>query len=74
MNNFETIGSEDLDTVTGGSRGQAIKKAGSWLWRNVAAPLGGGALYDWAADKLGGGGGQPPAQQPAQPAQPPAQQ
>jgi hypothetical protein len=71
MNNFETIDSADLDTVNGGSRGQAIKKAGSWLWRNVVGPAGGGALYNWAADRLGGGQ-QQPAQPPAQ--QPPAQQ
>ena len=66
MNNFEMIDTADLDTVSGG-RGAA--KVGSWLWRNVAAPAGGAALYGWAADRLGGG------QQPQQPpAQPPAQQ
>jgi hypothetical protein len=69
---FEAIDTAELDSVTGGNRGQAIKKAGSWLWRNVVAPVGGGALYSWAADRLGGGQ-QPPAQ-PAQPAQPPAKQ
>jgi hypothetical protein len=69
MSNFETIETEDLDNVTGGrgNIGPALRKAGAWAWRNVIAPAGGGAIYNWAADRLGGG------QQPQQPAQPPAQ-
>ncbi len=56
MNNeFSTIDTNELDSVNGGNRGQAIKKAGQWAWRNVIAPMGGGQ--------------QPPAQQP--PAQQP---
>ncbi|MDQ3339879.1 MAG: hypothetical protein M4D80_32370 [Myxococcota bacterium] len=76
MNNFETIETEDLHNVNGGNRGQAVRKAGSWLWRNVVAPAGGGAIYNWAADRLGGGQQQQPTQPPAQqpPAQPPAKQ
>lgn len=68
MNNeFSTIDTNDLDTVTGGSKAQAIKKAGQWAWRNVIAPIGGGAAWEAASRWLGGG------QQPA-PQQPPAQQ
>ena len=67
--NFDTIACEELDAVVGGRAAQAAKAAGGWLWRNVAAPVAGGAIYNWAADRLGGG-----QQQPAQPAaQPPAQ-
>lgn len=65
MNNFETIDSASLDTVTGGGGiGTAIKKGAAWAWRNVIAPAGGGALYDWAT----GGNRQPqqPAPQPQQ--------
>jgi hypothetical protein len=65
---FSTIDTNDLDSVTGGSRGQAIKKAGQWAWRNVIGPMGGGAAWEAASRWLGGG-----QQQPAQPAQPPAQ-
>lgn len=71
MTKFETISSTDLATINGGSKGRAIaqgaKKAGSWLWRNVVGPIGGGALYDWAT----GGGQQQPQQAPQQ--QPPKQ-
>ena len=72
MNHFETIDPTTLDEINGGNRGRAIwngvKAGAGWAWRNVVAPAGGGALYSWAADKLGGGQQQPP---PAQ--QPPAQ-
>jgi hypothetical protein len=65
MNKLETIDVADLDNINGG-RGRAIwegaKAAGSWAWRNVIAPAGGGAIYDWATS----GGGQ--RQQPQQPA------
>jgi COMC family len=66
-NEFQTIDHAQLDTVSGGGgRGEIIKKAAGWAWRNVIAPMGGGAIYDWAT----GGGRQ---QQPPQPQQPPAQ-
>ena len=69
MNNeFSTIDTNDLDSVTGGRGGAALKKAGQWAWRNVIAPMGGGAAWEAASRWLGGG------QQQQQPAQPPAQQ
>jgi hypothetical protein len=71
-NEFQTIETNDLDNVSGGNRGQAVRKAAGWAWRNVIAPMGGGAVYEWASQRLGGGGGQQP-QQPQQPAQQPGQ-
>ena len=72
MNDFETIELADLESVNGGNRGRAIwegaKKAGAWAWRNVIAPAGGGAIYDWAT-----GGGRQQQQAPAQPQQQPQQ-
>lgn len=68
-NEFEAIDLAKLDDVSGGSRGQAIKKGASWLWRNVVGPIGGGAIYDWAT----GGGQQPQQPQQPAPAQPPRQ-
>ncbi len=71
MNNeFTTISTSDLDTVTGGAgKGEAIKKGAKWAWNNIAKPVGIGAAWDWATSKLPGGGGQQPAPAPA-----PAQQ
>jgi hypothetical protein len=70
MNDFETIERADLHDVNGGNRGRAIweatKKVGGWAWRNVIAPAGGGAIYDWAT---GGNRQQPQPQQPQQPQQ-----
>ena len=64
MSNFETIDSTTLDSITGGNRGRAAVNAGKWLWRNVVAPIGGGAAWEWASRQFGGG------QQPQQPQQP----
>ena len=73
MNNaFTTIDTNDLDTVTGGAgKADLIKKGAQWAWKNVIAPIGGGAAWQAASDWMSGGrGGQ---QQPQQPAQPPRQ-
>jgi hypothetical protein len=73
MNNeFSTIDTNDLDSVTGGrgNIGPALKKGASWAWRNVIGPMGGGAAWEAASRWLGGGQQQPPAPAPAQPAQP----
>ena len=69
MNNeLETIDLDTLDNVNGGNRARAIwngaKAAGSWAWRNVIAPAGGGALYEWATSR--GGNNQQPQQPPQQ--------
>jgi bacteriocin-like protein len=69
MNNeFSTIDTNDLDNVTGGAgAGQVIKKGAQWAWRNVIAPIGGGAAWQAASDWMSGGNRQP--QQPQQPQQ-----
>lgn len=72
MKDIEPIDAAELESINGGNRGRAIaqgvKTAASWAWRNVIAPAGGGALYEWAT---GGNRNQnqnqnqnPPAQQP----------
>ena len=62
-NEFSTIDTNDLDTVTGGRSAGAVRNAAQWAWKNVAAPAGGGAAWEAASRWLGGG------QQPQQPAQ-----
>jgi len=61
-NEFSTIDTNDLDSVTGG-RGAAVRNAAQWAWKNVAAPVAGGAAWEAASRWIGGG---------SQPAQPPA--
>jgi hypothetical protein len=69
-NEFSTIDSNDLDNVTGGAgRGTLIKKGAQWAWRNVIAPIGGGAAWEAASQWLGGGNNQPQQPQPQQPQQ-----
>lgn len=67
MNNeLQTIETNELETVTGGGgKAELVRRAAGWAWRNVIAPMGGGAIYDWAT-----GGNQQPAQQPQQQPQP----
>ena len=65
---FSTIDINDLDNVTGGGKAQLIKKGAQWAWRNVIAPIGGGAAWE-AASKWFGGGQQPQQPQPQQPQQ-----
>jgi hypothetical protein len=66
---FSTIDSNDLDIVTGGAgAGPILKKGAQWAWRNVIAPMGGGAAWEAASQWLGGRGNQQP-QQPQQPQQ-----
>ena len=68
-NEFSTIDTNDLDTVTGGRAGQTVTNAAKWAWRNVGAPVASGAAWEAASRWLGGGSGQQPTQAPAQPAQ-----
>lgn len=74
-NEFSTIDTNDLDNVTGGAgKGELIKKGAQWAWRNVVAPLGGGAAWEAASQWMSGRGNQQPQQPPAQPQQPQRQQ
>jgi hypothetical protein len=62
-NEFQAIDRAQLDSVSGGGgKTEIIKRAAGWAWRNVIAPMGGGAIYDWAT-----GGGRQQPQQPQQP-------
>jgi hypothetical protein len=69
-NEFSTIDSKDLDNVTGGgAAGQVIKKGAQWAWRNVIAPIGGGAAWQAASDWMSGGNRQQQPQPQPQPQQ-----
>ena len=68
-NEFATIDTNDLDTVNGGAgKLDAVRRAGAWAWKNIGAPIAGGAAWQAASDWLSGGS--KPSQQPAQPSQP----
>ena len=65
-NAFTTIDINVLDTVTGGAgAGPAVRNAAQWAWKNVGAPVAGGAAWEAASRWLGGGQQQQPAAQPA---------
>ena len=69
-NEFSTIDSSDLDNVTGGAgKAELIKKGAQWAWRNVIAPIGGGAAWQAASDWMSGRGNQQPQPQQPQPQQ-----
>jgi hypothetical protein len=55
MKDFDSIDPSTLDSISGGRAGRALASAAKWAWQNVGAPVAGGALYEWASDRLGGG-------------------